>query len=64
MSEQKKYEVLSAIDEAVCILHRGEDSVDNYYKAETVARLVSAYQKLKASKIYFQTVMDDSMTIH
>ena len=64
MSEQKKYEVLSAIDEAVGILHRGEDNVDNYYKAETLERLVSAYQSLKASKIYFQTVFDESITIH
>ncbi len=64
MSEERKYEVLSAIDEAVGILHRGDDGVDIFYRAETLERLVNAYRSLKASKIYFQPIFEDMVTLH
>ena len=64
MSELRKHEILQTIDEVVWILNRSDREVDFFYKAEMLVRLVNAYNSLKESKIYFQSVAEDSVMIH
>lgn len=64
MSELRKHEILQTIDEVVGILNRSDREVDFFYKAEMLVRLVNAYNSLKESKIYFQSVAEDSVMIH
>ena len=59
-----KFEILEVLEDCISILSRGENGVDEYEYRESKARLECARALLDASKIYFQPVVTNRLSIH